>query len=70
MTRFEYELWGARATALRGVALPHAKLDDDKVSLIRGDYSKTAKQWAAIFGVSERCIERVRGRETWTHVRG
>lgn len=68
MTRFEYQQYGARARALRGNDLPHARLDPVKVLAIRASSDKTAKQLAAEFGVHYRTIEKVRAYETWGHV--
>jgi hypothetical protein len=67
--RFEYQQWGAKAGAVRGEALPHAKLTSDKVRKIRAEqYIKTAKQQADEFGVHYRTIEKVRHFETWGNV--
>lgn len=66
MTRFEYAQWGAKACAVRGEALPHARLNVQKVRAIRAQrYIKTAKQQAAEFGVHFRTVEKVLSYETW-----
>lgn len=70
MTRFEYALWGAKAVAVRGQALPHARLDPEKVRDIRANQSGlTAKQLAEKFNVHFRTIEKVRSNETWSHIK-
>ena len=69
MTRFEYQLWGARAMAKRGNDLPHARLDPEKVRAIRANVrGLTAQQLADVYGVHIRTIDKVRVRETWAHV--
>jgi hypothetical protein len=69
MKRHEYALWGAKANALRGDSLPHARLTADGVRYIRENRKGlTARQLAAEFGVHYRTIEKVRHRETWSHV--
>ena len=69
MTRHEYEQWGAKSIAVRGTALPHARLDPIKVRAIRANVKgKTARQQAEEFGVHYRTIEKVRYYETWGHV--
>jgi hypothetical protein len=70
VTRFEYALWGAKAVAVRGAALPHARLDACKVKEIRANQSGlTAKQLAEKFNVHHRTIEKVRSNETWSHIK-
>jgi len=70
MDRFEYRQYGALACAVRGDALPHARLTDDCVREIRANMrGKTAKQLAEQFGVHYRTIEKVRSYETWSHVK-
>lgn len=67
MTRFEYRQWGARAHAIRGEALPQARLTREKVAAIRENRrGKTARQLAEEFGVHFRTIEKVRAYETWS----
>ena len=56
----------ARAYAKRGNELPHAKLDDDKVRMIRK--SGTSKYWAEKFGCHKRTIDKVKQGNSWTHV--
>lgn len=69
MTRFEYEQWGARATAVRGDDLPHAKLSPEIVRAIRSNPDGlTARQHADLLGVHYRTVEKVRHFETWGHV--
>ena len=65
MTRDEYILWGAKATAKRARDLPQTKLTPEQVVAIRANrHGKTAKALAADFGVHHRTIEKVRARET------
>lgn len=69
MTRHEYQLWGAKATAVRGEDLPHSKLDAQMVRVIRMNRrGLTAKQWGSLLGLHYRTIEKVRARESWAHV--
>lgn len=69
MTRHEYQLYGAKATALRGNDLPHAKLNPDLVRAIRINRNGwTAKQWADKLGLHVRTIDKVRDRRSWEHV--
>lgn len=69
MTRFEYQQFGAMTIAKRGSDLPHAKLDEAKVRAIRENrHGLTAKQWAALLGVHQRTIDKVRDRRSWTHI--
>lgn len=69
MKRFDYCQWGAKATAVRGEALPHAKLDAGKVKAIRENREGlTARQWGDRLGLHHRTIEKVRHFETWGHV--
>lgn len=69
MTRFEYQLWGAKAIAKRGNDLSHARLDPEKVRAIRANArGLTAQQLADVYGVHIRTIDKVRVRETWAHV--
>lgn len=69
MTRFEYAQFGAKAIALRGNALPHAKLTAEKVRHIRENrQGKTARQLAEELGVHFRTVEKVRAYETWGHI--
>lgn len=52
MTRHEYAMWGAKAMAVRGEALPHAKLTKANVRAIRDNpMGLTARQLAVEFGV-------------------
>ena len=67
MNRFEYFQWGARAMALRGNELPHAKLNPQLVMHIR-DSKMTSRQLANDLGVHIRTIEKVRRFESWVHV--
>lgn len=64
---------------LRGSQLPHAKLNEHDVSLIRQliterqqavDLARSLsnKRIAKKFGVSQRTIERISNGETWGHV--
>lgn len=69
MTRSEY-LQSPALHALRGNALPHARLNASAVRDIRRNVPGwTAKQWAVELGVHLRTIEKVRHYETWRHVR-
>lgn len=69
MTRFEYELWGAKATCLRGNDLPHAKLNPEKVREIRTNkYGLSAQSLAYKYGVHVRTIDAVRTRQNWNHI--
>ena len=69
MNRADYQLWGAKAIAKRGTALPQAKLDADKVRVIRRNVTgKTAKQLAAEFGVHIRTIDKVRDGKSWAGI--
>jgi predicted signal transduction protein with EAL and GGDEF domain len=69
MDRFDYAQWGAKAAAKRGNDLPHAKLTPEKVLQIRANNKgKTAAQLADEFGVHFRTIEKIRSRETWSHI--
>lgn len=69
MSRFAYQQFGAKAGAVRGERLPHAKLTEDAVRAIRANVQgKTAKELAAQFGVHIRTIEKVRHFETWGHI--
>lgn len=69
MTRHEYRQYGARVAALRGTALPQAKLDEAKVRAIRTNRAGwTAKQWAQHLGLHVRTIDKVRDRRSWSHV--
>lgn len=68
MTRHEYAMWGAKAMAVRGEALPHAKLTEAKAREIRDNpKGMTARQLAVEYGVHYRTIEKVRHYETWGH---
>ncbi len=70
MNRFDYAQFGAKAMAVRGTDLPHAKLNEDTVRSIRSNpKGLTAKQQAAEHGVHFRTIEKVRSFESWGHVR-
>jgi DNA-binding NarL/FixJ family response regulator len=70
MKRFDYQQWGAKANAKRGPELPQTKLTPDQVRLIRINRNgKTAAQLAADFGVHHRTIEKIRSRETWSHIK-
>lgn len=70
MNRFEYQQWGARAMAVRGTDLPHAKLTPSEVVAIRINCNgKTAKQLAVDFKVHYRTIEKIRSYETWSHIK-
>ena len=69
MKREEY-LQRACEFASRGEARPNAKLNPERVRLIRENrYGYTAKTWADIYKVHYRTIEKVLHYETWTHVR-
>ena len=69
MNRADYVLYGAKATALRGNDLPHAKMDAEKVRYVRRNpKGMTTKQLAAQFGVHYRTIEKIQYRETWENV--
>jgi hypothetical protein len=69
MKRHEYALWGAKALAVRGEALPHARLNADTVRTIRANpLGLTARELASRYGVHYRTIEKVRHYETWGHV--
>lgn len=68
LARREY-LSRAREFASRGNDRPNARLDPDKVRLIRSNpEGKTPKQLALDFGVHYRTIEKVIYLETWVHV--
>ena len=68
MTRHE-AITQARLYALRGSALPQAKLTEDDVREIRRNpRGLTAKQLAGKHGVHFRTIEKIRYYETWVHV--
>lgn len=70
MDRFEYALWGAKAIAVRGESLPHARLNAESVRAIRANVEgMTARQIAARFGVHYRTVEKVRHGETWSHIK-
>jgi hypothetical protein len=69
MTRFEYQQFGAKALAVRGNRLPHARLNPEAVRQIRANVrGRTARQLADEFGVHFRTIEKVRSFETWGHI--
>lgn len=69
MTRDEYQRWGAKARAVRGEQLPHARLNAEAVRAIRENRrGLTAAQLAQQFGVHFRTVEKVRAYETWGHV--
>lgn len=69
MSRFDYTQWGAKASAIRGTDLPHAKLNPDAVRAIRVNLEGlTARQWGERMNVHHRTIEKVRHYETWGHV--
>jgi hypothetical protein len=54
----------------RGVALPHAKLNDGLVREIRANREGwTAAQWAEHLGLHKRTIDSVRQFARWVHVR-
>ena len=68
MERSEY-LTRAREFASRGESRHNAKMDKDKVNMVRDNpRGMTAKQLAEEFGVHYRTIEKIRSYETWTHV--
>lgn len=68
MTRAEYQL-RARELALRGEALPQARLTAEAVRAIRRNaHGWTARQWAEHFGVHIRTIDKVRDYRSWVHV--
>lgn len=68
MNRFDYEQWGAKATAARGDRLPQSKLDVEKVREIRTNrQGLTMKQQAEMYGVHCRTIQKVHYRQTWIH---
>lgn len=56
-----------RANTAHGRALPHAKLDETSVRLIRARTDSAVKV-AADFGVSPSVIDSVRHRRSWKHV--
>ncbi|HKK47401.1 MAG TPA: hypothetical protein VJ964_17870 [Balneolaceae bacterium] len=62
MDRAEY-LSRTYEFAPRGNQLPQTKLTPDQVRQCR-DYSKTAREWAAILGVHYRTVEKARHYET------
>jgi hypothetical protein len=53
--------------ALRGEALPQARLNPDLVRQIRGS-GKTSKEWAEQLGVHIRTIDKVRAFKSWATV--
>ena len=70
VSRFDYALFHAKSCARRGNQLPHAKLDSDAVRAIRSNVrGLTAKQLAQQYGVHYRTVEKVRHRETWSHIK-
>lgn len=69
MPRTDYVLFGAKSTAKRGTALPHAKLNKAKVRYLRSNpKGLTLRQLAAELNVHYRTVERAHYRETWGHV--
>lgn len=69
MTRIEYNLWGAKATCLRGNDLPQTKLNPEIVRAIRENRrGLTRKQLAAQYGVHYRTVEKIHYFESWTHI--
>lgn len=59
--------WGDRRGSCKGVRSPCAKLDDEKVRLIRAS-PLTITRLAADLGVAPSLIHRVRRRQSWAHV--
>ena len=68
-----------RTKVLRGSDLPHAKLDEHDIALIRdlvAERNRLRRRAAALsnralaekFGVHHRTIEKLISRETWVHV--
>lgn len=69
MKRDDYLNGGHWPHHKRGNELPHAKLNPDLVRTIRANrHGWTAKQWAAHLGLHKRTIDKVRDRESWSHV--
>ena len=69
MTRDEYLTGGCWQYIKRGTDLPHAKLNEDAVRVIRQNrHGKTAKQLAAEYGVHQRTIDKIRDRRSWSHI--
>jgi hypothetical protein len=70
--RGDAHYWRRHPEAVRvGVAVPVAKLDDDKVRAIRARYAAggiTQRELAADYGVSEALISFVTARKIWRHV--
>jgi len=70
MTRDEY-LTRAKEFASRGTRRPNARLNPERVRLIRVNrYGHTTKQLAEMYGVHYRTIEKVQYYETWSHIEG
>lgn len=68
MTRDEYRL-RAREIARRGVELPQAKLDAEKVRYIRGNPNGLSRQQRADrFGVHINTVDKVLTYRSWVHV--
>lgn len=69
LQRDEY-LLRAREFAQRGTDRHNARLDEDKVRLIRSNpEGKTRQQLAFDFGVHLRTVDKCATYETWTHVK-
>jgi hypothetical protein len=68
ISRAEYRI-RAHEFCRRGIALPHARLDEATVRTLRANAAGlTARQWAERLGVHVRTIESVRTYRTWRHV--
>lgn len=69
MPRRDYEAFGARLTAKRGVDLPHSKLTPGMVSYVRRNpLGRPRWQLAALCLVHPRTLDKVAMYETWAHV--
>ena len=69
LSREEY-LINPAPYAKSGTALPHARLNPEKVRQIRiyTEQGKTARWLADLFGVHYRTIQKIRHYETWRNV--
>lgn len=71
--RGRHGLWRHPEAIARGVALPQAKLDDDRVREIRRLHAAGGVSMRALgrrFGVGDTTIRRLLTRESWGHVDG
>ena len=69
MNRHEY-IPRAYEFASRGEARPNAKMNADRVRIIRENkYGFTARQFAKMYDCHYRTIEKVRQFETWIHIK-